>query len=380
MISPAIIMGKMKIAYIANSRIPSRTANSVQVMKMCQAFARLGHDVHLIVPDIIDDISASDVYAFYGVDRCFEIIRVPWLSVRGRTLFYAIMATLKARKLKPDLVYGRFLPGIYVCDWMNLSVAYEAHKPASDESWLNNWCLSRLLKKTSFKRLVVISDALRLNLLKNSAIKEGVIKVAHDAADEPAHGSELNLVGHGKLKAGYIGHLYPGKGVELIEEIARQCPWVDFHLVGGMPNDVDFWKKKLSGLNNVYLHGFVPHAESAAYRENVDVLLAPYQEKVEAEGGQDISQWMSPLKIFEYMAAGKPILCSDLPVLREVMKNGENSILCASDDAASWTAALTKLHNDPRLGAQLGENARKEFQEKYTWDARARSVLEGIGA
>ncbi len=87
---------------------------------------------------------------------------------------------------------------------------------------------------------------------------------------------------------------------------------------------------------------------------------------------------MSPLKMFEYMAAGKPIISSDLPVLREVLEDGRNAILVPADDLAAWESAIHRLSGDPDLGLRLGEAARRDLHERYTWDARAGRVLDRL--
>jgi glycosyltransferase involved in cell wall biosynthesis len=87
---------------------------------------------------------------------------------------------------------------------------------------------------------------------------------------------------------------------------------------------------------------------------------------------------MSPLKIFEYMAAAKPIVCSTLPVLQEILQDGNTAWLCDPDDIAQWQRALQTLRDDPLLRRRLGENAQREFLQRHTWQARARSILDDL--
>jgi glycosyltransferase involved in cell wall biosynthesis len=136
----------------------------------------------------------------------------------------------------------------------------------------------------------------------------------------------------------------------------------------------------LKGLSNVTLHGFVPPTQTEAYRQSCDILLAPYQRKVSVYGTKavDTSRWMSPLKIFEYMATGKAILCSDLPALREVLTHEQTALLCNPSNTQEWRTALKRLHDEPSLRQSLGERARAELKAKYTWSARAERVLRGI--
>jgi glycosyltransferase involved in cell wall biosynthesis len=109
-----------------------------------------------------------------------------------------------------------------------------------------------------------------------------------------------------------------------------------------------------------------------------DVLLAPYQRRVFTHGGSDTSRWMSPLKVFEYMAAGKAIVCSDIPVLHEVLSHKETAWFCPPEDIDAWCAALTELRDDANLRLNLGQAARTTFLQHYTWRSRAAAVLNGL--
>jgi len=87
---------------------------------------------------------------------------------------------------------------------------------------------------------------------------------------------------------------------------------------------------------------------------------------------------MSPLKIFEYMAAGKAMLCSDLPVLREVLIHEQTALLCDPENPEGWVRALKRLRDDVDLRKRLGKTARREFMAKYTWKTRAESILTDL--
>lgn len=182
------------------------------------------------------------------------------------------------------------------------------------------------------------------------------------------------------LRVGYIGHLYEGRGVDLIIELARRCPWLHMHVVGGESGDVRHWQEASRTVDNIIFHGYVRPAETVDYRDMCDVLVAPYQQVVKVAGNQvDTSKWMSPLKIFEYMASSKAIVCSDLPVLREVLTDGENALLCKADDVDAWCAAMERLRDDVDLRKALGERAYRDYVNKYTWEQRAARLLSEFG-
>lgn len=362
----------MRLVYPSESVLPSRTANGIHVMNMCAAMARLGREVVLLAPDIPSE-EAGDPFEFYGVEPRFEIRKLPWVSFKGRALVYAALAAREARRARPDLVYGRSLPACFFAALAGLPTVFESHALTSQT---RGWMFRRLIRLRAFRRLVVISDALRRDFEALFPVLKGRVLVAHDAANDPPPAMPMRFETAPVLRAGYLGHLYPGRGAEVILEMARACPWAEFRLAGGLDEDARRWRELAGDLPNLFIHGFVPPSQTEALRQACDVLLAPYQRKVGVHGGGDTVRWMSPLKIFEYMASGKAVLCSDLPVLREVMRHGENALLCAPEDFEGWIAALTRLRDDPGLRERLGRAARAGFLENHTWTKRAERVLE----
>lgn len=367
----------MRIVYIATSTIPSRTANSIHVMKMCQAFAQNGHEVTLIAPDkqINYEPGVEDVFSFYSVEECFKIERIPWLLIKGKGLVYGFCAGKKAKSLRPDLVYGRDIFGCFFAALLRLPVMLECHGPI--ENKVSERIFLKLISSQTFEKLVVITHALKKSYIEQYPSLSEKIIVAPDGADPIPDCIKPAILPNGnkRLQVGYVGHLYPGRGIEVIEQLADRCPWADFHVVGGTVQDINACKQRAISLNNLYLHGFKQPSEAERYRLGCDVLLAPYQRKVSVSGGGDTVKWMSPLKVFEYMAAGKAIICSDIPVLREVLEDGYNVLLCPPEDINSWTRALALLCKNKNMRSQLAENAKMDFMHKYTWGSRAQNIL-----
>lgn len=372
----------IKIAYIAASIIPSRTANSIHVMKMCQAFAKNGHEVILIVPNWHEGIEPGieDVFDFYGINKCFKIIFLPLLPISGKGIIYGIQAAKKANELQPNLVYGRDLSACYFATLLKLPVIFESHTPIVGLIYSN--ILNRLIQRSELLRLVVITHALREYYSSHYPFISDRIIVAPDGADPfPDNAAPVVLPNKGKrLQVGYVGHLYSGRGVDVIHRLAERCPWADFHIVGGTDRDINACRMSTTPLANLHLHGFKPHSEAQRYQIGCDVLIAPYQNKVSVTGNgvNTTEKWMSPLKIFEYMAAGKAIICSDIPVLREVLKNGKNALLCDPEDTDSWVEALSVLSEKKEYRIQLGETAKSELMINYSWSSRASKLIDSV--
>ncbi len=374
----------MKITYISSSTIPSRAANSIHVMKMCQAFARNGHEVVLIAPDRKNDVEqgVEDAFAFYGVEKCFEIVKLPWLPIKGRTYIYGLLAGRKAKTLKPDLVYCRNLAGCFFAALFSLPVVFESHGPTEDRGSVSELMFRGLIRSPCLQKLVVITHALKKDYEAKYLQTRGKIQVAPDGADPIPEGViPVELPNKGKrLQVGYVGHLYRGRGVDVIVALAKTCDWADFHLVGGSEKDIVFWKDRTVNLKNIIFHGFVSPVNAERIRVAFDILLAPYQHEVSvssvnAGGGGNTVHWMSPIKIFEYMAASKAIICSDLPALREVMDHDRNVLLCPPDDVDAWENGLKRLRDEPELRHRLGAEANRHFTKNFTWQARAKQLL-----
>jgi glycosyltransferase involved in cell wall biosynthesis len=366
----------MKIAYLSASRIPSMTANSVHVMKMSEAMVQAGHEVVLYA--VVGD-PADDDFNYYGVTRCFRLIRLRRVALRGLgAISYAGGVRRAVRSERGlDLLYSRFVFSLLSCGSAGVPMVYEAHKPPT--SFAHRMAEKLLFRHRSFTRLVVISAALAEEYQRlYPELNPDQIRVAHDAANLPEGFPGAAVDASGRVKVGYVGSLYPGRGIEVILSAADQLPDMDFVVVGGSAKEVRRWRGETAA-ENLSFKGHVRHSQVEEYLNVFDIVLAPYQQKVSiAGGGGDTSRWMSPLKIFEYMAAGKAIICSDLPVLREVLESGRNCILVSPADIDGWVRAILALATDVSLREKLSVNARQELAQKYTWSARAQLVLDGI--
>ena len=374
----------MRILYISNSIIPSRTANSIHVMKMCQAFAVNGHEVTLLAPNKKKkyEKNVMDVYDYYSVKKNFKIKKLWYPDLKGGAFFYTLKIFLFIiTNIKFDLVYGRFLYGCFVASLLRNKVIYESHAPIFQETKYGLKFFKKLVKSKFFKKLVVISQALKDIYLKDNFLNNKKIQVEHDGADEVLDfKTKINLQGvKNNLKVGYIGHLYHGKGIEVIASIANDVKeTIEFHVIGGVEKDINYWKNNISS-NNVFFYGHVPHKEVSIYINSMDICVLPNQKVIFGNGatrtGMNLSSFTSPLKMFEYMSHKKAIIASDLPVLREVL-NEKNSILVKYDNKNEWIEAIKKLKNLKKR-KEISTQALNDFN-KHTWKNRALRLLNSV--
>lgn len=365
----------MRVSYIHATPAPVAEANTVHVMRMCQAMAAVGHEVELLVPGG-GDKGVADVFGHYGVRPNFSLVR-PWPSIDhplGSRAF-ATAAVLRSIIAEADLIYTRNVMVADVATAVGRPTVLELHIPPASVTSSTGPRLLRIFRRPSLKRFVVISEALKqlfLSQLDATRLAER-IAVAHDGADLAPSAPRND----GPFTAVYAGSFYLGRGVELVLALAGQLPDVRFRLVGGSPEAL----ADLAGRAgpNVELIGYRPPSEIPQILSAADVLLAPYQRVVMLGSGDlDTSAFMSPLKIFEYMAAGRAIVASDLPVLKEVLADRATALLCDPDSLEDWRRAVVSLRDDQELRERLGGAARKLLSDHYTWDHRAKRVLSGL--
>lgn len=375
----------MKVACIAVSRIPSTTANSIQVMKACQAISQLGHEVHLYVPKHKHLLKERDLASFYGVNTQFTI---EWLaSPPGfRRYDFAFKAVRMARRWKADLTYVWFLQAGVFSLLAGLPVIIELHGPPEGRFGPT---LFRLFQKLpGKKRALAITQALAALIRKKfdpNIVDDGLIHISPNGVDLerykdlPLPTDARSLLGlPPALTVGYTGHLYPGRGMTLLTELASCYPRINFLWVGGNDQEINQWRERLSANNivNITLTGFIKNEQLPLYQAAADILLMPYERVITGSSGGNSSAYASPMKMFEYMASKRAIISSDLPVIREVL-NSSNSVLCPAEDIEAWCQALGDLILDEARRQTLVEQAWLDIQ-RYTWLERAHKALEGF--
>jgi len=378
----------MNICYIAQTAVPGNTAESVYVMQMCQAYAGLGHRVTLMVPNqpVTVDLKNKDVFAFYGLRHRFAIQKISLPRWCPDTISHGMLLPLAILSTRPDLVHSRSLATAWgLANLFRVPTIFEIHNAPSLNK-LPKKLFDRLMASQYLRAFVVLTQALE-NHVRPMLPTRTRLLVASDGVDAEwlarpnspeAARAELGFSNEKRRIVVYTGHLYRGRGIELIIELTQKMPDHLFLIVGGREADIAYYRQQTGHLENFRLVGFKPPAQVFTYLLAADALLMPYADKVEVAGGGDTSAFCSPMKMFEYMAAGRPILSSSLPVLREVLQDGINGFLLPYNEPQRWMEALRRLQQDHKLSEVLGRRARLDVQQ-YTWDKRVQKILEQGG-
>lgn len=368
---------KMKITYISQITIPSRSADSVQVVRACDALNELGYLSILKIPyRKKHEKNIDSIHDFYSCQTKFSIIHEKFFGLPER--LRVILIALKSVFDESDLIISRSVPAALVCVIFGKRVFLEIHEPLNKSRMLT--VLSKLIMKSkNFKGLITNCSALEDVTVRDFPVTKDKIIAIQNGADALGQVEPISLQKKGMAQIGYCGQLYKGKGVEIIYEIAPLFPECVFHIVGGLKEDIEYWKRQLENIQNVIFHGFVEPQLVPNYLQAFDILLAPYQYVVHGfNATNNLSQWTSPMKVFDYMSVGKPIIASDLPFMTEILEHEVDALLCPPEDIHLWKESLSLLLNNTEYAARLGNAAKVKFTKEYTWPKRTENLMNFI--
>ena len=378
----------MKLVYIANIRLPTEKAHGIQIMKMCEAFAREEVKVELIVPRRFNFIK-EDPFKYYGIKKNFRIKKLPCLDLIPldkyighlgmwiESFTFNCFAFFYLLFQRVYLIYTRdklFLP----FGFFKKNLIFESH------SFPKNYFLySPFLKR--LKGIIVITQKLKDLFVKQGIAAEKIL-VAPDGVDlekfnirekKEEYRKEFNLPLNQKI-IGYVGRLETmekEKGVDTLIKAFRILSETFNNLflciVGGpkerMIEYQDF-------VRQIDIDEKVEFLDQVKYRsipkilKSFDVLVMPYP------WIEHYAFYMSPLKLFEYMASKRPIVASDLPSIREIL-NENNAILVEPDNPGALAQGIKEILQNPEFSSKISNQALRDVRE-YTWTNRAKKILK----
>ncbi|MBN1866648.1 glycosyltransferase family 4 protein [Candidatus Sumerlaeota bacterium] len=402
-----------RILYPANVEFPCFRANSIQIVHMAHAMARNGARVTLIVRRA-SLRSAGAVLEGMGLSPHpnLRIVQIPvvqrfrgdlWEKVSRASFYPGCMAVSTAlalagrfdtiflrldtrrvqgffRRLR-DFVRGRL---VFECHELMFQVVANREIPSPvDPSTLGRptrkcWSQERALFGSA-DGVVFMNRALERDARRHFPIKGSTCVLPSGTGFKPVEEPQLRSEKH----VFYCGHLLPSKGVGLlIEALAALPDDVRLTIVGGgkpgesapRPDDctadIEARARALGVRDRVRFTGFVNPVQVPEYVSKAGVVVVPTRDSPQG-------RYNSPLKLFEYMALGKPIVASDLEGIREVLEHERNALLFRRDDADDLAAQLRRLLDSPSLQERLARQALSDAAQ-YTWENRAAAVLRFI--
>jgi glycosyltransferase involved in cell wall biosynthesis len=379
----------MRLLYIVNQRIPTEKAYGIQIAKSCEAFVRQGIGVELLAPKRKGSIDDS-FFNYYGIDKNFTFERInspdfywPGLLDKLAFLFKQIISAIKlsryALKDKPDFIYSRDELPLFILSFFRNSLCYEAHRFSERRGFFY-----RRFKKCGMK-IVVISGGLKDKFIKFGFSSDKML-VAHDGVNlqefNISKGQKecrdmLGLPVNKKI-IGFVGQLKTmgmdkgvGTLIKAYKQLYQKHPDLMVVIVGGKGEDLIEYKNLTYGdglsENQILFAGQQDHKIIPAYLRSFDILAMPYPYNTH------YAFYMSPLKLFEYMASKRPIITSDLPSVREVLNNS-NAIFVEPGDPGSLSEGILKIINNEEFSVKITEQAFSDIKE-YTWDKRVEKIL-----
>ena len=388
----------MTVLYFADTRFPIERANGVQTMETCHALAARGHQVTLVTRQDSARLP-RDPLVFYGLPAlpalAFHAVKARGGSRRRRLTFLVTAIAMAVRQRKRAVVFTRDL-GLAACllqlpksrrprviyESHGLSVTVAAEMPVLLGRPGTAPSAGKLARLDRRERLVweraaayvTITRALADELRARYADRPGVV-VAPDAA-RPL--KVVPLPTPDRFIAGYAGHLYPWKGVDVFVQALADAPGVHGLIVGGHPQEGDLGRiqRLVADLeigNRVRITGLVPPGDVTDTLSQASVLVLPNTPSAISE------RYTSPLKLFEYLQLQRPIVASDLPAIREVLSSESSALLVAPGESQALSRALIRLRADAALRERLCAGARA-IAPRFTWAARARTLEQALTA
>jgi glycosyltransferase involved in cell wall biosynthesis len=346
-------------------------------MQTIAALSRQGVEATLVLPCAPGKVPNEEaIKAYYKVQGSFRIegFAQPFTTQSdARKLYHALFARRRARG--SDVLYTRNFPALFAAASAAMPFAYETYRP-----WFDQFRVLRPMFRASLNRPHCLGAVLHSSY---AAARYASLRVSTDRLLVAHNGYDPEMVRRAGTQSearqalglssarpivAYTGHVNATKGIDSIIQLAKRVPRALFLLVGhdgkaGMTE----WLAK--GVENITLVPWQAFDRVALYLAAADVLLLPPSNR----GLAIVGNTVLPMKLFQYLAAARPILAPRTPDVVELLRDGENARLVDIGDVPAFAQALERLLDDQALRERLSQGARASSAE-LTWDARAKKL------
>lgn len=377
----------MKLFYLTNLRLPTEKAHGFQIMKTAEAFGLLGVNVEMVVPRRKNYIQKTfqEFYrlkyypSVYWLTNTFGIVE--YFSKRSyfflQRISFGMQAFFFAITKKDIVIYSRDLLLSFFLSLAGKKVVYEDHEPKKKLRSLYAFLLAHISKKVVVsEHLLTLYQQMGINSLTYIFAPNGVdIDLFTKTKSDHSIWNKHFSIPVGTSVVLYVGHFYAWKGVYTLLDAASLIDNSAVVLIGGTPEDFSKVAQYISEkkINNVYLHPFVPQYEIVPFITSADILVLPNTAKEERS-----LKYTTPIKLFEYMASGTPIVASNIPSITSYLRDGENALLVRPDDPEDLAKKINFLCSTPEIGKKIANTALLHSAQ-WSWEKRAKKILSFIG-
>ena len=360
----------MKITYIAETSLTNRSAYTHHVLKMCDAFSKKGK-VELIIP------FDQEKFNFQKIKRNFllkvkknftirSILKINIVNFLIRLLFGLKVANFLKNNASDVIISRSLISSFFLCIF-RVNHFLEIH---TELKGLTKFLFIHLnfINSQYLIKIILISKSLSK---KFNFIKKKKLLILHDAVD--IKDFRFKIKNTKILKSvTYVGSFYKGKGVELLLELAGKFKGITFNIYG------DTLSIHYQKLKNVKFHGYINYYQVPKVLMNSDILILPSANiQFGRANNINITNYNSPLKMFDYLASGKIILASKRDGICEILKHNYNSVIVQDYNLEAWSKALDKIITNKYILPKLRNNSIKTAK-KNTWDERVVKILNSI--
>jgi len=377
-----------KLAYVTNSRLPTEKAHGHQIVRMCREFADQGIEVSLIWPKR-KNLVKEDLFSYYKVEKKFKIREIvcpdfiQFAKFLGPVSYFmqslAFLSNLRGLKLDSKTAIFTRKPEIaWYFKKHGHKVAFECH------DWFGRSKSLALFLLRKMDIIITTNSYIKEEFIKNNFPKEKIL-VCPNGVDLEIFSPEVSRVEALKrlpakdladkkvlVYTGSFKTMGQGKGLEEILEALKRLndKSLFFIAVGGSPKHLLEYRALAESLglgSQTLFLGHQSQSDLGVMQKAADILLMPFPDKAHYR------YFMTPLKMFEYLVAGLPIIASDLPSIREILTE-ENSFFCRPDDIDSLMESIKEV-----LGNQTEANKRalraSADAKEYAWQKRAEKIV-----
>lgn len=369
----------LSLIYLDNVRLPTEKAHGIQIMKMCEAFAKTGIKTTLAVPSF--NKNADDAFAYYGVPRIFSInnyYKTPNFKHLNafafilRTIIFFLSFLFSKERKDADLIYVRDPNLAFLSAFWRVPFVWEVHQDFYNLR--SNYAIKKSIAT------LFISNGLKEKFISHGVKDKNKLYVFPDAVDLDRIAAvkdknelrkSVNLPSDIPIIL-YSGHLYEWKGAHILAEAASKVRTnAVFVFVGGTDEDVKIFREKYGKNSRIKILGHKPYSEMPKYEQSADIIVIPNSAHFK------ISKiYTSPLKLFLAMASNLPIIASDLPSLREIVDE-KMVFFVPPDNSAKLAQMIDYVIQHP---VEVKDKVIAAFEEvkKHTWGIRARGIRDVI--